>query len=499
MPQTLTARAAAPAAPTAAAAETAAQADGLAALERELARQLAQLNLPAAHWPATRTGPDGAPMADVIIVGAGMCGLAAAIGLMFKGVRNIRLLDRSPAGREGPWVTFARMETLRSPKHLTGPAMGVPALTFRAWYEAQFGADGWAALGKIANATWMAYLAWLRRVLALPVDNDVEVEAVEPAGGALRLRLRQAGAQRAIHARRVVWATGRAGAGGLNVPGFVSPALWPDLAAHTAEAIDFARLAGRRVAVLGAGASAWDNAATALEAGAARVDMYVRRPLLPQVNKSRGASYPGFFLGYGSLPDAERWGLMRYFAEMQAPPPHETVQRTLRQGRFEAHFSAPVTAAERRDGQVALRIAGATEDRTADFLIVGTGFLVDIAQAAELAALQPHVATWGDRYTPPPAERADDCARAPYLGPGFELTERAPGAAPDIGRLHLFNHAATASHGALSGDIPGVVIGAERLTSAIAQAIFREDLPALRRDLDAFAEPELQGTPYFAL
>ena len=40
---------------------------------------------------------------------------------------------------------YARMDTLRSPKTLTGPALGVPSLTFRAWYEAKYGLDAWEA------------------------------------------------------------------------------------------------------------------------------------------------------------------------------------------------------------------------------------------------------------------------------------------------------------------------------------------------------------------
>ncbi|EPN68135.1 hypothetical protein A245_04670, partial [Pseudomonas syringae pv. actinidiae ICMP 19096] len=74
-----------------------------------------------------------------------MAGLALAAELRHLGVAAV-IFDQSPAGFEGPWATTARMETLRSPKQLTGPALGLPALTFRAWYEAQFGADGWAAL-----------------------------------------------------------------------------------------------------------------------------------------------------------------------------------------------------------------------------------------------------------------------------------------------------------------------------------------------------------------
>ena len=54
-----------------------------------------------------------------------------------------------------------------------------------------------------------------------------------------------------------------------------------------------------------------------------------------------------------------------------------------------------------------------------------------------------------------------------------------------------------ASQGALTGEIPGVNVGAERLTTAIVAAIFCEDLDHMRRELDAFAEPELESTPFY--
>ena len=52
----------------------------------------------------------------MLIVGAGQSGLVTAFGLMRERVRNILVIDRAPEGKEGPWVTFARMPTLRSPK-----------------------------------------------------------------------------------------------------------------------------------------------------------------------------------------------------------------------------------------------------------------------------------------------------------------------------------------------------------------------------------------------
>ena len=156
---------------------------GLAALEARLADELAFLQLPAPRWtPALEH--DGAPVVDVAIVGAGMSGLALAAALVQRGM-SVVAYDEAPAGLEGPWATTARMETLRSPKHLAGPALGIPSLTFRAWFEAQFGRDEWDALDKIPRLQWMDYLRWYREVLALPVRNGHRVTDLRPRGDGL--------------------------------------------------------------------------------------------------------------------------------------------------------------------------------------------------------------------------------------------------------------------------------------------------------------------------
>jgi cation diffusion facilitator CzcD-associated flavoprotein CzcO len=426
-----------------------------------------------------------------------MNGVAAAGSLMFKGVRNIAVVERSAPGLEGPWLSYARMDTLRSPKTLTGPALGVPSLTFRAWYEATFGLAAWDTLYKIHNATWVEYLAWLQRMLALPVEHGTTLNSLEPAGPFLRADLTRAGARRSLVARRVVLATGRAGAGGVFWPDGVDRGLVPDLAAHSIDDIDFAALRGKSIAILGGGASAWDNAATALEHGAARVDMYVRRSHLPQVNKGRGSAFPGFLYGWSSLPDAERWATMVYLNDLQAPVPHETVNRTIKQSGFHIHFRAAVETASRADGKVAVRLVGQREPRLHDFLIVATGFNVDPALIPELARFAADIATWQDRYQPAPDLRRADLERFPYLGPGFELTEKTPGRNPTLGQIHLVNFGAHASHAGIASDIPGVNIAAERVAGAIVTSLFREDIDQMRRKVEAYDEPELLGTPFF--
>lgn len=471
----------------------------LAAHERDIRRDLERLMLPAKPWLRPRTTPAGEPVADVVIIGAGMNGIGAAAALMFKGITNIRLLDANEPGREGPWVTYARMDTLRSPKFLPGPVPGIPSLTFRAWYEASFGESAWESLYKIPNAVWVDYLSWLQRVLALPVSHGVKVERIEPAAGLLVLYTTSPEGSGLIHARRVVLATGRGGAGGNLVPGFVDPALWPDLAAHGNEPIDFAGLSGRSIAVIGGSASAWDNAATALERGAGSVDMYIRRDALPQINKGRGSASPGFFHGWHGLEPAQRWSLFVYLNDTPAPPPHETVLRALRQKGLRIHLGHGVRTAVRRDDKVELALSAPEGEivRQHDFLIVGTGFAIDLARMPELAAFAPFIARWGDVYEPPEPLRRPELSAYPFLGPGFELTPRSQAAPPELARIHLLNYGAHASHGAIASDIPGTPVAAERIAQAITGAFFRDDIDEIRADLEAFDEPELQDTPFF--
>lgn len=459
---------------------------GLARLERRLARDLAYLNHPPANWVEPTRHASGRPVLDVAIIGAGMCGLVAALALLRQGVRNIALLDRAADGLEGPWVTFARMDTLRSPKQLTGPALGLPSLTFRAWYEAQHGGEAWEALGKIPRPMWMDYLRWYRRVLDLPVENGVAVARIVPDGNALRLDTDEG----ARYARKVVLATGRDGLGGPHVPGFVANlprALW----AHSADDIDFAALAGKRVIVVGIGASAVDNAAAALEADALEVRMLVRRPEVPRVNKLMGIGSPGFTHGFPRLSDADRWRIIHYSFATQTPPPSDSLRRVFRHRNAHLHLASPVLAVTPAGDGLAVTTPNATY--AADFLILGTGFWTDVRRRPELAAFAEHIALWRDRYAPPPQLASAEMALFPYLDAQFAFTERQPGTAPFLRDVHCFNYAATLSLGKTSGDIPAVSEGAQRLAEGVAGQFYAEDIAAHWRRLLDYDKPEVLG------
>jgi FAD-dependent urate hydroxylase len=472
---------------------------GLDELAAQARRDFARLNFPAPNWVPAKPGPDGQTMLDVLVIGAGLCGQTAAFALARDGVRHVRILDRAAPGREGPWGTYARMDTLRSPKHLTGPDLGFPALTFRAWYEVQHGADGWQQLYKVATKDWLAYLLWVRETVGLNVENNSEVTRLDPGADGVRIELVGPAGAQSLFARKVVLAGGRDGSGAAYRPSF------PSLAAggtgqsarvfHSSDQIDFGRFRGGKIAVLGASASAFDNAAVALETGAAEAHVFARRAHLPQINKSKWTAFPGFFLGFRQLDDRTRWQIYSYIFAQAVPPPHETVLRCDRQAGFSLHFGEPwLDVIEAAAG---VEVVTAKARYGFDAVVLATGFAVDLAQRPELAAFCDQIALWEDRVSAEAAAAHPEAARFPYLGPGFELSERTPGVLPGLSHIHAFNAGSTMSHGALAGDIPGLAFGANRLSSAIASSLFVASADLLRSQLIQHDDRELEPTRYF--
>ncbi len=461
---------------------------GLEALSRRVHDELALFEYPTKDWVTSLRGPHGETVHNVVVIGGGQTGLGIAFGLQRERIGSVVVLDENPEGQEGPWVTFARMITLRTLKFLTGPDLGLPSLTFRAWHEAQYGKHSWEALVRIHKDEWMRYLVWFRDTQHLPVRNDVRLEAVEPRGDLLALHLLNGGKREIALTRKLVLATGIEGAGVRRVPRFVRDKLPHNAWAHTSDAIDFASLAGRRVAVIGGGASAFDNAATALEHGAAWVDVFIRRPDLPVANSYRALESAGFWRNFGDMPDAHRWRFMCHLLSLPMPPPQDTLQRTLNHANVALHFSSPVLDAETANGGVRLRTLKAWH--AADFLILGTGFAVDLHARPEFAGLAEHVALWGDRYTPPPEEANEAAARYPYVGPHFELLEKRPGSLPALRNVHLFNAGSLVSMGPVAGGLNGMPFGIPRLLAGLSHDLFRAELDGLFTEFASYDEPD---------
>src|SRR5947209_14122945 len=111
-------------------------AERLRLLEERAGEDRALLDFPQRPWVVPHRAENGEAVLNVLVVGAGQSGLAITFGLLRDHVDNLLCIDALPEGQEGPWLRHARMQTLRTPKELTGPDLGLPSLTFKAWYEA---------------------------------------------------------------------------------------------------------------------------------------------------------------------------------------------------------------------------------------------------------------------------------------------------------------------------------------------------------------------------
>jgi cation diffusion facilitator CzcD-associated flavoprotein CzcO len=394
------------------------------------------------------------------------------------------------------------MRTLRTPNYLTGPDLGVPSLTPRAYCEAAFGADAYASLGLIPKEVWADYLRWYRRTLALPVQPDTRVtdiawDADEQAFAVTLVPSTERAASRSdgtpasygtLYARRVVLATGIEGSGRWHVPDEIAAALPRALYAHTSEPIDFGALRGKRVAVLGAGASAFDNAATALEAGAAEARLFFRRAALTSVNPYRWAEFVGFLKHFGDLDDADKWRFVSQLTRMGQLPPADTVRRVSALAGAEL---VPGCAECRVSAEGAGLVLDTTKGRfSADFLIIGTGFITDLTLRPELRRVAEHVARWSDRYQAPDAASFPDLCRHPYLGPHFEFEERVPGAAPYLRHLYNYTFGGLLSLGFGGASISGMKYSIARLVGGITRSFFLEAREAHYQSLCSYDERE---------
>ncbi len=453
-------------------------------LEKDLSQELEAINYPQQNWIVHSDNPH-----DVVIIGAGMAGLAVSFALKRLGINNIKIYDRNPMGYEGPWATYARMPTLRSTKELVGPALDIPSLTFRSWYEAQYGSEGWRLLGKIPTSQWMEYLRWFRKVLDLPIENNKPLHAIVPEKEGLALRMDQ----QKIMASKIILATGRGGYGGSYIPLFVKQ-LPSNMYAHTNDPIDFKALRHKKVAIIGAGASGFDAATIALEQGAFSVDIIVRRPYLPYINKAASLTYSGFTEGYYHLSDEDRWKMMLLCQEGGAPPPVEALDRLKSNLQFAVKLGVCIEEAEGKNSVIYLKTNKGIFQY--DFLILATGFSIEGSKQPELAPLIDKILLWKDRKEIQNLKGPENFYQSPYLGPHFQFLEKEVGTATYLKNIYCFNYGATLSHGLLSGDIPGIGCGALRLARGIASDFFTHYSEQYRTYLNDYENPEFEKSNY---
>ncbi|MEH2275518.1 MAG: SidA/IucD/PvdA family monooxygenase [Nostoc sp.] len=421
------------------------------------------------NWIPDRPGVDH----NVTVVGGSGSGSTFAFALRRAGIGGVTVIDAADdEAHAGVWLNRARMNKLRTPKNLPGHELGIPALSFQAWYEARHGTEAYAAIDRIPRLLWAEYLSWYRQFLGIPVRYRTRLVRIEPVSGLFRLHLEVNGVAQVETTRKIIFANGVAGTGGPYVPSVLA-GLPRTLYAHTADAIDFMALRGKTVAVLGAAASAFDAAGVALESGAKAVHLFARRPAIASLPVIRVRGYPGAYYNYPELPDAARWFQAWRFRQVGSTPPPDAIERASAFPNFHLHLSATWRSAHEQGNRIVAQVNDDVFEF--DFAIAGTGYFVDPRARPELADFAQHIALWRDRYEPPTEQRDDDLGTHPYLGSAHEYQEKVSGSAPYLKDIHVFNPAGFVSFGLPIGDVPSIRRDVPAVVARISHDLFFAD------------------------
>ena len=101
-----------------------------------------------------------------------------------------------------------------------------------------------------------------------------------------------------------------------------------------------------------------------------------------------------------------------------------------------------------------------------------------------------NIATWGDRYTPPPEQRDDRLARFPYLGSEYELIEKQAGQTPWMRNIHVFAIASTMSFGPSGSSINAMTTAVRKLVDGLTRGLFKADVERHWQSLLAYDVPQ---------
>lgn len=466
-------------------------AERLAALAAEAREDLSLMSYPNRPW-VRPVATALAPVFDVLIVGAGQAGIAAGLALWREGVTNVLLVDQAEPGYEGPWETYARMETLRTPKGSIGLESGLPNMTARAWHAARYGAEAWDRFDRVPRQEWMDYLRWLRQFVQLPIRNRTQAGELKAAtDGLMAVPLKSEGKTETVFARQVVLATGFDGCGEWHIPPHITAAVPPDRVTHSNIVLDLPRLARKRVGILGHGASAFDTAAAVLRAGAASVDVCYRRREIPQINPHRHLEYVGLLKHYAELPPAVRWEIAYFFDTRDQPPTQIGYDAATAFANCRVHAECPWDKLAFAGGVIHVDTPRGKFEF--DHLICATGSVVNLAARPELRGVANHIARWQDCYEAPTPLQHENLAKYPYVGAEYQLQEREPGAGLAwLNRVYAYNFSSYVSMGPHSTSVSAHKYSMPRLIRGITRALMFEQVDAVMPGIANYSEVELR-------
>jgi cation diffusion facilitator CzcD-associated flavoprotein CzcO len=385
---------------------------------------------------------------DVVIIGAGPYGLSLAAHLQARGVKH-RIFGEPMRF----WHNMPRGVNLKSLAFATNIYVPEGGHSFPQWCVRH----GLEDFEPCTMESFAAYGSEMQQRF-VPQLEEVLVTNVSTRDGKFAVTL--ASGER-LHARKVICATGLSGLA--HIPGELRH-LGPERMKHTFDVVDYGEFHNRTVAVIGAGASAIEAGALALESGGSS-EVFVRgpeavfhgrsprvRPLWERLKNPMsvlGANRNSWVLQQlpmlvyrlplerrtrfvkGYLGPASPWWIQdRVLGKVPIQVRHELLEASTSGDRVRLTF---------RDG------AGQETSRDVDFVIAGTGY---DASASRLPYLDPELT------------RSINCIeQSPALGSHFESS--VPG-------LHFIGPLSFMCFGPLFRFVTGAAVAAPRLARHLA-------------------------------
>lgn len=316
---------------------------------------------------------------EVAIVGAGPHGISAAVHLRRAGI-NAHVFGEPMSF----WRTMPRGMKLRSNMSATSMVEPVGPLSLTAYSE-----DAGVQLSyPVPLSRFVDYGLWVRRAAGLEVDPRL-VNRVERRADGFALELDDGDC---VSARRVVVASGIAPFARIP-PGFSHfPA---SLVSHTSRHRDLAAFAGRRVAMVGSGQSAFECAALMAEHGA-EVEVLARSSEVVWLRRQSPKNFMGPAGGviYAPTDVGPAWysrlvSMPDLFRRLPRQAQTRIAYRAIRPAC--SHFvrerldgvgltlGVSIDLAEGSNSGMQLGLSDGTE-RQVDHLMFGTGYKVDVAK-----------------------------------------------------------------------------------------------------------------------
>ncbi|MBC2607894.1 NAD(P)-binding domain-containing protein [Pelagicoccus albus] len=459
-------------------------------LEEEIRSDRDVFSYYAKPWVRPYADETGQPILDVAIIGAGQNGLGCCYSLRCEGVTRIQIFDQNPQYQNGNFAQYTRMNFLRTPKDLCGLERGDPRLSFQRYYKARYGAEAWEPLKQSPRAAFADYLHWYSELLELPISYQHRLKTIEPLPDqTFNLHFETPDGSMIQRCRTVVLAGGSSADQYKNFPNALSIKASPERWAHGGDSIDFQTFQGKRVSILGHGAGAFDLAGTALEAGAAAVDIFYRRKKIPLVNPRRHLENAGMMAGFKDLPPDDRWKILKRLIDIDQPPPQKAFERIYQHPALSIHPGTNWSSIE--DGEEGgVTIETSSGPHESDFAILATGFKRKPMERSDIQSFSQKIRTW-ESYQAPDGYEDAGISAFPDLGPAFEFQ---PKDEKDGWLRQIFNvsFGSGMNHGSHIVSVSGLQFTIPRLSSGIRDRLFLLDADYYVKTALAFDEAELQ-------